>query len=76
MVVAACFPRTTVERPDFEQEVQKYYERWDRSIPEDNAICEEQQAGLSSVFARPGRMSVREPVVHAIDNWILDRMVN
>ena len=76
MVVAACFPRTTVERPDFEQEVQKYYERWDRSIPEDNAICEEQQAGLSSVFARPGRMSVREPVVHAIDNWILDRVVS
>ncbi len=75
MIVGACFPRTTVGRPDFEHEVQKYYGRWDRSIPEDNAICEAQQSGLSSVFSRPGRLSVREPVVHAIDNWILDRVV-
>ena len=75
MIVGACFPRSTVDRPDFDDEVQKYYGRWDRSIPEDNAICEAQQAGLSSMFSRPGHLSVREPVVHAIDNWILDRVV-
>ena len=72
----ACFPRSTVERQDFETEVQKYYRRWDKSVPEDNAISERQHAGLSQRMARAGRLSVHEPMVHAIGNWVLDRVLD
>ena len=75
VITVACFPRTTVARPDFEREVEKYYHRWDSSIPEDNAICEAQHTGLDSRFAVPGRLSHREPLVHAINNWVLDRVL-
>ncbi len=74
--VGSCFPRGTVARPDFETEVEKYYRRWDKSVPEDNAISEEQQAGVESAFSVPGRLSWHEPVVHAIANWVLDRTID
>jgi choline monooxygenase len=71
----ACFPKSTVARPDFEEVVKRYWKRWEKSLPEDNLISEEQQAGLQSHFSRAGRFSVREPIVHAIDNWVLDRVL-
>jgi phenylpropionate dioxygenase-like ring-hydroxylating dioxygenase large terminal subunit len=74
--VGSCFPRSTVERPDFPEVVQRYYTRWDKSIPEDNAISERQQDGLRTSLARPGRLSLREPVVHSIANWVLDRVLD
>jgi hypothetical protein len=73
VVVGSCFPRGTVARPDFEREVEKYFRRWDKSLPEDNAISEKQHAGLRSAYSLPGRLSVHEPIVHAIANWVLDR---
>jgi choline monooxygenase len=72
----ACFPRETTERADFKDEVHKYYQRWDKSLPEDNKIAEMQQAGLECSFSQPGRLSLHEPVVHAIDQWVLDRLLN
>ena len=75
VVIGSCFPRETVSRPDFSEKVEKYYRRWDMSIPEDNAISERQQAGLSSSFSRPGRLSSYEPAVRDIANWILDRVL-
>ena len=74
IIHGACFPQSTVARDDFDDHVGKYYRRWDKSIPEDNAISERQQAGLESSFARPGRLSVHEPIVHAFANWVLDRI--
>jgi phenylpropionate dioxygenase-like ring-hydroxylating dioxygenase large terminal subunit len=74
--VGSCFPRATMARPDFAEKVEKYYRRWDKSLPEDNAISERQQAGLASSFARPGRLSVHEPAVHRIANWVLDRVLD
>lgn len=71
----ACFPRATTERPDFAEVVEKYYKRWDKSLPEDNDISVMQQMGLESTFSQPGRLSLHEPVVHAIDQWIMDRVV-
>jgi choline monooxygenase len=71
----ACFPRETVARRDFKDEVQKYYRRWDRSLPEDNAIAEMQQAGLECSLNQPGRLSLQEPVVHAMDQWVLDKLL-
>ncbi len=74
--VGSCFPRATVARSDFAEKVEKYYRRWDKSLPEDNAISERQQAGLASRFARPGRLSVHEPAIHRIANWVLDRVLD
>lgn len=76
VIHGACFPRSTVERADFEEVVERYYFRWDKSIPEDNDISERQQAGLESSLARPGRLSLREPLVHTMANWILDRVLD
>lgn len=76
VVAGSCFPRSTAARPDFAEVVQRYYRRWDKSLPEDNAISERQQAGLTSMFAAPGRLSVHEPVVHSMANWVLDRVLD
>ena len=76
VVVGSCFPKATVARGDFAEKVEKYYRRWDTSLPEDNAISERQQAGLASSLSRPGRLSSREPVVHDIANWVLDRVLD
>ena len=76
VVHGACFPESTVQRSDFEDHVWKYYKRWDRSIPEDNDISERQQAGLESAFSSPGRLSIHEPVVHSMANWVLDRVLD
>ena len=75
-VVAVCFPRETAARPDFEAVAAQYYRRFETAIAEDNEISERQFAGLSSPLARPGRFSHREPLVHAIDNWILDQVLD
>jgi phenylpropionate dioxygenase-like ring-hydroxylating dioxygenase large terminal subunit len=71
----ACFPRATAERPDFAEVVQRYFKRWEKSLPEDNEIAELQQAGLKSSFSRPGRLSLREPCVHAMGQWVLDHVL-
>jgi phenylpropionate dioxygenase-like ring-hydroxylating dioxygenase large terminal subunit len=74
LIAGSCFPSATVARPDFAEVVQRYYRRWDKSIPEDNVISEIQQHGLASPFARTGRLSYMEPLVHSIANWVLDRV--
>ena len=74
-IVAICFPRETAARADFETVVQRYYQRFDLAIAEDNDIAERQFAGLASPLARAGRFSHREPLVHAIDNWVLDQVL-
>jgi choline monooxygenase len=76
LIVGSSFPRNTVERRDFTEIVERYYKRWDTSIPEDNDISNLQQRGLSSRFARPGRLTHLEPLVHDFDNWVLDRVLD
>jgi phenylpropionate dioxygenase-like ring-hydroxylating dioxygenase large terminal subunit len=76
VVLGHCFPRSTTERLDFEKIVQKYYGRCDTSIPEDNHIAEQQQLGLDSPLAQPGRVSMYEAVVHSFANWIIDRVLD
>ena len=74
-IVAICFPRKTAARDDFETVAPRYFRRFATAIDEDNAIAERQFEGLSSPLARPGRFSEREPLVHVIDNWVLDRVL-
>jgi choline monooxygenase len=76
LIVGSSFPRKTAERGDFEEVAQRYYRRWDISIPEDNVISNLLQKGLSSPFARPGRLTHLEPLVHDLANWVLDRVLD
>lgn len=75
LVHGGCFPRSRLERPDFAEIAANYFTRWDITIAEDIRACNLQQKGVSSPFCRPGRFSRREPLVHEIDNWILDRVL-
>ena len=74
-IVAVCFPKETVARDDFDEVVARYYQRFDTVISEDNSIAEVQYNGLRSPLARAGRFSHREPLVHVIDNWVLDQVL-
>ena len=76
LIHGACFPKSRLERPDFEELAANYYKRWDRTIMEDIVAGDHQQAGIASPFALPGRLCFREPLVHEIDNWILDRVLD
>ena len=75
LTVGSCFPESTTRRDDFERLADNYYRRWNISIAEDNDVSDLQQEGLSSPFARAGRFSHMEPLVHALDNWVLDRVL-
>ena len=72
LLVGSCFPKKTTERADFERIAQNYYKRWDMTTKEDLDISVVQQEGVSTPFSVPGRLSEHEPLVHAIDNWVLD----
>ncbi len=75
LIVGSCFPGDVVQRPDFDEVVQRYYHRWKISVQEDNDISELQQAGIRSPLAEPGRLSYQEPLVHHIGNWVLDHVL-
>lgn len=70
----ALFPSAVIKDPDFETLVAGYYRRWDTTAQEDNAVCELQQLGLESHLASAGRLSMKEELVHRIDNWVVDRV--
>jgi phenylpropionate dioxygenase-like ring-hydroxylating dioxygenase large terminal subunit len=75
VVLTSCFPRQCTEREDFASLAANYYRRQDMVVREDNAISEQQHRGIRSVLARPGRLSEKERIVHALDNWVLDRVL-
>ena len=73
--VGSCFPADVISRPDFEQNVQAYFERLDTATPEDNTICEAQQAGSHTIPFVRGRFGKEEALVHALANWVLDQVL-
>ena len=75
LIVGSCFPKAITERPDFEEIAANYYKRWDMTTQEDIDISVLQQQGLASPLSTPGRLSEHEPLVHAIDNWVLDHVL-
>ena len=76
LVHGALFPKSRLEHPDFEDVAKNYYHRWDVTLEEDIVASERQQRGVHSPFSPSGRFSYREPLVHQIDNWILDRVLD
>lgn len=75
IVHTSMFPRSRVAQPDFEEVAQRYYKRQDRVVAEDNAISVQQQRGLRAGPVHPGRFAAKERIVHALDNWVLDRVL-
>ena len=75
LIVGSCFPKALTSRPDFETIAANYYKRWDMTTQEDIDISVIQQEGVSTAFSKPGRLSEHEPLVHAIDNWVLDHVL-
>ena len=73
-IATYCFHKEIIERPDYEQVSPNYFRRYRKVVTEDNAAMERQQAGLVSPFAKPGRFSDPEVLVHRIDNWVLDQI--
>jgi len=75
LIVGSCFSKETTRRDDFDEVAASYYKRWDMTTREDTDISAVQQQGISSPLSRPGRLSEHEPLVHAIDNWVLDHVL-
>ena len=73
--VGSCFADDLIARPDFEEKVQTYFERWDTANPEDNAICEAQQTGSRTAPLAQGRFAKEEALVHALANWVLEQVM-
>ncbi len=74
LAVGSCFHRETVARPDFEEVVQRYYDRWNVAVAEDNEINELQQQGVRSPLCKPGRVSPLEAVSYAFRLQLLDQL--
>ncbi len=72
--LGGCFPRGTAALPDFAAGAAHYYDRWIRFAEEDVGMLERQQQGLASPLYRPGRLSWRDTLVHAVHRWVLDRL--
>ncbi|MCW5605167.1 MAG: hypothetical protein KIT18_11550, partial [Burkholderiales bacterium] len=73
-IATYCFHREITAREDYERIAPNYFLRFRKVVMEDNAAMERQLVGLASPFAKPGRYSDREVLVHQIDNWVLDRI--
>jgi choline monooxygenase len=71
-----CFPRATVNRPDFDEKVAHYEARWSKSMDEDVAVLELQQEGMESTQFTSGRYSYLEPVVSQFASWVVRRTVD
>src|SRR4029077_17554331 len=70
------FPKSTVDRPDFDQIVgPAYYDKYSQIVREDLGINPNVQQGMASGAYRPGRYSLEEYIVHRIANRVLDRVV-
>jgi choline monooxygenase len=74
LIVGVCFPKDVIARPDFEGIAKNYYGRFEVTTQEDIDISVVQQKGVTSPLCQPGRLSEHEPLVHEIDNWVLDHL--
>ncbi len=76
VIQSICFPKETIALPDFEAKAEQYYIRLDAALAEDVPALENQQRGMASPFAQPGRYSVlMEPNVAAFAAWYAGRLL-
>jgi phenylpropionate dioxygenase-like ring-hydroxylating dioxygenase large terminal subunit len=69
------FPPETVKRPEFEAELAAFYHRLDTALAEDIPALMNQQRGLASPDACPGRFQSRlEPNIAAFAKWYASKI--
>ena len=71
-----CFPRASMELPDFAASADHYYARIDAALAEDLPFLRQQQVGLASRFARQGRFSALEPSVARFAFWYAEQLLH
>ena len=72
---SVAFPAASVALEDFETRAADYYTRIDAALGEDLPFLLEQQRGLNSPFARPGRFGSLEPSVARFAAWYAPRLL-
>ncbi len=76
-VQTVCFPKETIDLPNFEEEAKYYYRRMDAALAEDVSALENQQRGLNSPFARQGRFSpTLEANVASFAKWYAQQFLD
>jgi len=75
VIQTICFPAESVALDDFEERAQHYYSRIDAAIDEDLPFLEQQQLGLNSRFAKPGRFGALEPSVGKFAYWYAQQLL-
>ncbi len=77
IVTWCCFPKSTVELPNFERDVEeRYYPQMEMFINEDKGVCEIVQRGLNGPLTELGRYSpAEEKTVYDFSNWVLDQVI-
>jgi len=77
IITWCCFPQSTLDREDFEQEFEeKYVPPMEMFIAEDKGICEVVHRGIGSKLTTPTRYSpTEEQTVHEFSNYVLDHVV-
>jgi phenylpropionate dioxygenase-like ring-hydroxylating dioxygenase large terminal subunit len=75
LTVSSLFPKSTLERNDFEEIAKNYYRRNDIVVGEDVAVALRQFAGILSPYAKVAPLAGSETALNTIGNWILDRVI-
>lgn len=77
IITWVCFPQSTIERDDFDQEFEeKYVPPMEMFIAEDKGICEVVHRGIVSKLTTPSRYSpTEEQTVHEFANYVLDHVL-
>ena len=75
LTISSLFPKSTVERSNFEEIAKNYYRRNDIVVGEDVAISEKQQAGITSPYSRMAQLCSAEAALNEIANWVIDRII-
>ena len=75
VIQTICFPTESVALDDFSERAEYYYQRVDAALAEDLPFLEQQQLGLNSPFARPGRFGKLEPSVGQFAYWYAQQLL-
>ena len=75
VVQTICFPAESVALHGFEARAKHYYDRIDAALAEDLPFLEQQQLGLNSPFAKPGRFGALEPSVGKFAYWYAQQLL-
>ena len=75
-VIDYHFPKSTIERSDFENIAQAAYDGVEGFVVQDLDVCDKTYRGYHSQVFKPGRLSLHERNMHRFAQYILARVSN